>query len=95
MGAPSMEPFPLGQTFFGFKPEDRPTLHENIFNMLWHGEGRWTWDEIYEMPIFLRRFYVKQINKILTERQQQQEERLKAAQSRNSVAKQPLPRKPQ
>lgn len=65
MGAPSLLGFPLGQTFFGFKPEDRPYLHENIFNMLWHGEGRWTWDELYEMPIFLRRFYAKQINKIL------------------------------
>lgn len=91
--APSVQPFPLEQTFFGFKPEDRPGLHENIFNMLWHGEGRWTWDEIYEMPVFLRRFYVKQLNKILETRQQQQQDQIEAAQRRNSAAKKPLPQK--
>lgn len=61
--------------------------------MLWHGEGRWTWDELYEMPIFLRRFYVKQINKILETRQQQQQERLEATKRRNTAAKKPAPRK--
>jgi len=55
----------LGQTFFGFKPEDRIALHENIFNLIWHGEGRWDWDTIYNMPLFLRKFYIKQINMIL------------------------------
>jgi len=63
--APLLPGFPLGQTFFGFKPEDRIALHENIFNLIWHGEGRWDWDTIYNMPLFLRKFYIKQINMIL------------------------------
>jgi hypothetical protein len=89
MGAPSRLDFNLDQTFFGFKPSDRPYLHENIFNILWHGEGRWTWDEIYQMPIFLRRFYTKQINKILEMRITAQEE---ARKTKSSTPK--LPRKP-
>lgn len=67
--APLLPGFPLEQTFFGFKPEDRIALHENIFNLIWHGEGRWDWDTIYTMPIFLRKFYIKQINAILETRQ--------------------------
>jgi hypothetical protein len=89
MEAPSKHDFNLDQTFFGFKPTDRPILHENIFNMIWHGEGRWTWDDIYELPIFLRRFYSKQINKIL-------QMKISAAEQaqKSTSASQKLPRKP-
>jgi len=72
MEAPSKLGFNLAQTFFGFKPEDRVALHDNIFNMIWHGEGRWDWGTIYEMPIFLRRHWVKRINKIIEERTEYQ-----------------------
>lgn len=66
--APSNLGFKLDQTFFGFSPQDRVQLHENIFNLLWHGEGRWDWDTIYNMPIFLRKFYIKRVNAIIQER---------------------------
>ena len=66
--APSSLGFKLDQTFFGFSPQDRVQLHENIFNLLWHGEGRWDWDTIYTMPIFLRKFYIKRVNAIIQER---------------------------
>lgn len=75
MEAPLLPGFPLEQTFFGFKPDDRIALHENIFNLIWHGEGRWDWDTIYNMPIFLRKFYIKQINSILHAREIAAEQR--------------------
>jgi len=62
MGAPLLPGFKLGRTFFGLKPNDRIKLHDNIFELLWHGEGRWDWDTIYTMPIFLRVYLVKKIN---------------------------------
>ena len=89
MEAPSLPGFQLASTFFGFKPEDRPYLHENIFNMLWHGEGRWTWDELYQMPVFLRRFYVKQINKIVQMKIDAREEQQKAKSARAKLNKKP------
>ena len=64
MEAPSKPCFRLEQTFFGFKPEDRVSLHENIFKILWYGEGRWDWDTIYNMPVFLRNYWIKRINDI-------------------------------
>lgn len=63
--APSPPGFNLDQTFFGFKPEDRITLHENIFNLIWHGEGRWDWNTIYNMPVPIRVMWTKRINTIL------------------------------
>jgi hypothetical protein len=66
MGAPSRQGFPLDQNFFGFNPKDRIALHDNLFNIVWHGAGRWTWDDIYHMPVFLRRYWTKRINALVT-----------------------------
>lgn len=89
--APSKPGFVLDQTFFGFKPEDRVKLHENIFNLIWHGAGRWDWDTIYNMPIHIRRFWVKKINKLIEDEEERQLQQLEAAKrKRKSVPKSPM-----
>ena len=82
MGAPSVPGFRLEQTFFGFKPEDRVWMHDNIFNLIWHGDGRWTWPDIYHMPIFLRKHWSKHINRILSEQEAEREAALEASRNR-------------
>ena len=77
MGTPSKVPFQLTPTFFGFKPSDRVGLHDNIFNLIWWGEGRWDWDTIYSMPIFLRKFWGNKVNKIIQERNEEIDEQNK------------------
>jgi hypothetical protein len=74
MGALSLLAFALEQTFFGFKPEDRVRLHESLFNLIWWGDGRWDWDTVYNMPIFLRDFWIKKVNKIIGEKEEAAEE---------------------
>jgi hypothetical protein len=69
MGTPSRLNFNLEPTFFGFKPEDRIRLHQTIFDLIWWGDGKWDWDTIYNMPIFLRKYWVSQVNKILRDRE--------------------------
>jgi hypothetical protein len=68
MGAPSSPGFKLEPIFFGLKPEDRTKIHELIFDLVWIGEGRWDFHTIYHMPIFLREFYIKKIQKINSDR---------------------------
>lgn len=63
--APFLPGFKLEQTFFGFKPADRVALHENIFNLIWFGEGRWDWDTIYNMPIHIRALWTRKVNQII------------------------------
>jgi len=88
--APSAPGFVLEQTFFGFKPEDRVQLHDNIFNLIWWGDGRWDWDTIYNMPVHIRRFWIKKVNKLIQEEQERQEQQLEAAKRRRkSVSKSP------
>ena len=86
MGAPSLLPFNLEPTFFGFKPEYRVQLHENIFNLLWYSNGKLSWDDIYNMPIFLRNYYIKRVNKMIeqeNERIEQQQTKIKSKTSNN------------
>jgi hypothetical protein len=91
MEAPSLPHFKLELTFFGFRPEDRPRLHENIFNLLWYAAGRLTWDDIYQMPIFLRNYYVKRVNKMIQSETDAAEERLREVEKRNKTK---TPQKP-
>ena len=78
MGAPSYLHFQLDQTFFGFNPADRINLHDALFRLLWFGEGRWDWDTVYNLPIFLRKFYVNKVNEILERKSDQIEQQLQS-----------------
>jgi hypothetical protein len=33
-----------------------------IFDLIWWGAGRWDWNTIYNMPIFLRTFWLQKLN---------------------------------
>lgn len=92
MGAPSSPGFQLAQTFFGFKPEDRVAHHESLFNLLWYGAGRWDWETLYNMPVYLRRFWIKKINKMTEEAQQRAEQQRSKQQAKRGqkIVKSPL-----
>lgn len=91
MEAPLLPGFRLDQTFFGLKPSDRPKLHDLIFDLVWVGEGRWDWNTIYNMPVFLRNFYVKKLNKMSEDRkQQQQQTQQRSKTSGKSITKPPF-----
>lgn len=64
MGAPSLPCFNMDQTFFGFKPKHQIQLQEQLFELLWAGDGRWDWDTLYHLPVHLRKFWVSKINKM-------------------------------
>jgi len=65
-------------TFFGLTQEYRPYLFSEIHEIVFHGNGGYDWDTVYNMPVWLRKFtfnkikeyYIKQ--KEETEKQQNQ-----------------------
>ena len=75
--------------FFGLEAVDRVHLHEQIFDLIWHGEGRWDWDTIYNMPVHLRKFYVKKINKIFYEQNEKIKKQNSKKTSKPKIAKPP------
>lgn len=84
--------FPSHLIFSGFDSKYRFNLHEIIFNIVWFGEGRWSWQDIYEMPIFLRRYWVNRVNGIIKERDEYNQ---KLEQQRKSSRKSSVPTKRQ
>jgi hypothetical protein len=92
MGAPSSPGFRLEQTFFGFKPEDRVVHHESLFNLLWHGAGRWDWETLYTMPVYIRRFWIKKINKMNDDAEQRAKQlhSKQQAKQKQKIVKSPL-----
>ena len=54
--------------FFGLGTEYKLGLHEEIFSLCYYGKGGFTWNEVYDLPIHLRRYYIQQISKAIEER---------------------------
>ena len=79
--APSLLGFNLDRTFFGLEPKDRLRLHELIFDLIWHGSGRWDWNTIYNMPIQIRALWTRKINQIIAMREAPPDSTNKSAKS--------------
>jgi len=54
----------LGQTFFGLTSEYKLQLHKMLFTMAYFSEGAFSYTEVYNMPVYLRMFYLKQLQDI-------------------------------
>lgn len=55
----------LALSFFGLTPDQAPEyrvgLFKQIHEIVFHGQGGYSWNEIYNMPRWLRLFTFKQI----------------------------------
>lgn len=43
-------------SFFGLNPEHRNYVFSQIHEIVFHGGGGYSWIDVYNMPIWLRRF---------------------------------------
>ena len=62
-GTPLLPGFVLAQTFFGFDATHRAILHKNLFDIVWHSIGRFSWETVYALPIPTRNLIVRLINR--------------------------------
>jgi hypothetical protein len=51
-----------GLTFFGLTPNYRLSVFNQIHDIVFYGKGGYTWETIYNMPIWLRNFTFNKIN---------------------------------
>jgi len=49
--------------FFGLTPKHKSEIHEQIFQLIYFGQG-FTHEDVYTMPTYLRNFYYKKLIKI-------------------------------
>tara|TARA_R100000734_G_C3248088_1_gene50549 strand:+ start:27 stop:266 length:240 start_codon:yes stop_codon:yes gene_type:complete len=68
--------------FFGLKPSDKKTIHEQIFQLMYYGEG-FTHSDVYGLPIYLRNFYYKE----LVDTRKAEKKEIEKAQQKSKVSK--------
>ena len=70
--------------FFGLPASSRPAIHEEIFALLYYGNGGFTHNEVYNMPVYLRRFNIKLLEKAI---KQQNESQQKSASKSKGISR--------
>ena len=77
----------MGLAFFGLTYETAPQIRVNLFTqiheIIFHGNGGYTYEVIYNMPTWLRKFTFNQINNFY----QQQKESMEKSQGGNTSPK--------
>lgn len=51
-------------TFFGLGSDYRPVLQDQIFDLMYYGKMGWTYTELYNLPVHLRRYFYLKLAKI-------------------------------
>jgi hypothetical protein len=69
----------LGLPFFGLNPEHRINVFREVHDLVFHGNGGFIHSEVYDMPIWLRKYHIRVINEYF----KSQEKAMKKAQSKN------------
>lgn len=73
----------MGPTFFGLTSEDKVEIHKVLFTMAYHSNGAFDFQQLYNMPVYLRNFHMKQ----LEDTKKKEAEAMQAAQKRSRPSK--------
>jgi hypothetical protein len=63
----------LELTFFGLTLEYRPYLFSQIHEIVFHGQGGYDWNTIYNMPIWLRKFTYEKLKEYYEKQKEEAE----------------------
>lgn len=65
--------------FFGLTPDYRQSVFNQIHEIVFHGKGGYTWTDVYNMPIWLRRFTFSKIKDFYDQKNEAEEKAMKKA----------------
>ena len=67
--------------FFGLTSNYRQLLYTEIHDLVFHGGGGFIHSEVYNMPVWLRRYHIDRINEF----NKKQQEEIEKAQGRSNI----------
>ena len=76
-------------TFFGLTPNYRVKKQEQIFDLVYHSQGGFTYQDVYNMPVYLRTFYILKMSKMFKDQKKQHDKQLKKSQARQKSTPRP------
>ena len=71
----------MESAFFGLTPQYRNILFSQLHDLVYHGGGGFIHSEVYNMPIWLRRFHITKIS----EHNEKQNEEISKAQGNEQI----------
>lgn len=80
-----MSIYPLGSDFFGLTPDNRVGIYSLIHEIVFHGKGGYTWSEVYNMPIWLRKFTFQKIKAWYEEQNKENDKQYKQRKKQNTA----------
>ena len=51
----------MGRTFFGLTSEHKVQIHKTLFTLAYYSNGAFSFEQAYNMPVYLRNFHMKQL----------------------------------
>lgn len=66
--------FSLLRAFFGLSPDYRTYLYRQIHEIVFNGNGGYSWETVYNMPIWLRRFTFNTMKEFFEQQNNTEEE---------------------
>ena len=64
-------------TFFGLTQPYRLSVFSQIHEIVFHGKGGYTWNDVYNMPLWLRKFTFEKIKEFYEKEKEEMEKRTK------------------
>jgi len=80
-------------TFFGLSKDHRKKLFKDIHEICFYGQGGYSWEDVYSMPIWLRNYTYKEIEAHYLKRQETIDEKNNVITNKtdiNKISKPPL-----
>lgn len=68
-----------GSPFFGLTSSHRVQIFKQIHEIVFHGNGGYDWETVYNMPIWLRKYTFNEIREFYEEQNNQQKQQTKSS----------------
>jgi len=72
-------------TFFGLTLQYRKLIFDQVHDLVFHGGGGFQYYDVYNMPIWLRRFHIQKISEFNKEENEKMEKAQKGQSNENST----------
>ena len=73
--------------FFGLTAEYRASLFSQIHEIVFHGQGGYDWDTVYNMPIWLRNFTYKKLEEYYKKQEEAQNKQQNTLKNSKEIAR--------
>ena len=77
----------MGLNFFGVQPENKGDVLEEIFLLAFYGRGGFTWDQVYNMPVYIRKNNIKLIKEYVEKEKNEANKNKQSNETKNKLHK--------